>query len=93
MTAQSGNVLNNNAVDPAGSYIPYHPLKVRAFKIHPRAATIRVCVSKNNIRLICEVMPADFLLVSDGILLRVISVFYRKAAIKAGFPHHIFCIR
>ena len=65
MASQSGNILNNDAVDPAGFYILKHSLEVRTFKIHSRAAMVRVRVNKHNIRLVGKKTIADFLLVAD----------------------------
>lgn len=66
MASQSGNILNNDAVDPAGFYILKHSLKVRTFKIHSRAAIVRVYVVKQaQCRLVSKKTIADFLLVAD----------------------------
>lgn len=61
----ASELAGRDTIDPAGFYILKHSLEVGTFIIHSRAAMVRVCVNKHNVRLVGKKTIADFLLVAD----------------------------
>ena len=77
MAAQTGDVLDDNAVDLAAPYIRHHLMECRTVVVHAGIAVVSVPLGNLDIGIFREESISDFRLIADGIALGVVTVLHR----------------
>lgn len=77
MAAQTGDVLDDNAVDLAAPYIRHHLMECRTVVVHAGIAVVSVPLNNLDIGVLRKESVGDFCLVADGVALGIVAVLHR----------------
>ena len=73
---ESGQILHNDAVHPAGFDVLQHFLKCRAFEADPRISIIHFFFVNLNLRMCFKELPDESLLIYNAVALHFVAVFF-----------------
>ena len=86
VASQSGQILDDHAVDDAGAQVVHHASEIRPVEVGAGIAVINVQPGRGHVGLrICK-LGQQFALTDDAVALLAVAVLAGKTDIKRGFP-------
>ena len=85
VSAQTGEVFHNDAVDVTGLNIREHLLKARTVEVCPGRAVVNVGIVHADLRVLLQIAGNNHLLGFNGYAVRV-GILHRKADVDRGAP-------
>ena len=83
VTTETGQILDDHALDLASFYIRDHPLKVRPSKVRAGKTVIHIELVV-GVAVVLAVAFQHFFLVYDAVAITIVRVIHRKSCVQRG---------
>ena len=86
VASQSGQILDNHAVDDAGAQVVHHAPEIRSVEVGAGAAVIGIQTGRGHVGLRVYELGQQFTLAGDAVAFFAVAVLTREANIQRRFP-------